>query len=109
MEPLYLVQNDRLPAVLLRLTNKRTGAVIDLSAGTTTVQARLRAAGSSALKETIAMTKPNGGADGVARLDWSATALDTPGDFEAEIEVSFDGQMQTVYDVLPLNIRPQFG
>ena len=108
MESLKLVQNDTLPAVSLRLTDAVTGAVLDVSAATTTVTAHIRAAGSSTLKESIVLTKPNGGTDGVVSLTWTATALDTAGDYEAEIEISFNGSKQTVFDVIPMNIRPQF-
>lgn len=108
MEPLRLVQNDRLPAVSLRLTDATTGAVMDLSAGTTTVTAHIRAAGETTIKESIVLTKPSGGTDGVVSLAWTATALDTSGEYEAEIEINFNGSKQTVYDVLPLIIRPHF-
>ncbi|OZB37534.1 MAG: hypothetical protein B7X50_12370 [Alishewanella sp. 34-51-39] len=35
-------------------------------------------------------------------------ALDTAGEYEAEIEIDFDGSSQTIYDVMPMSIRPQF-
>lgn len=108
MEALRLVQNDRLPDVQLRLTDAVTGAVIDISTGTTTVTAHIRAAGSTTIKESIALTKPNGGSDGVVRLSWTATALDTAGDFEAELEIDYNGSKQTLFDVIPITIRPQF-
>lgn len=108
MEALRLVQNDTLPAIALRLTDAVTGAVVDVSAGTTTITAHIRAAGSTTIKESIAMTKPNGGTDGIVSLAWTGTALDTAGDYEAEIEVSYNGSKQTIFDVIPLKIRPQF-
>lgn len=108
MEALRLVQNDRLPDIQLRLTDAVTGAVIDLSAVTTTITAHVRASGSTTIKESIALTKPNGGSDGVVKLSWTATALDTAGDYEAELEISYDGNKQTLFDVIPLVIRPQF-
>lgn len=102
------MQGDRLPSVSLRLTDAKTGAVTDVSAGTTTVTAHIRAAGSTAIKESIQLTKPNGGADGVVNLAWTATALDTAGDYEAELEIDYNGSKQTLFDVIPIIIRPQF-
>lgn len=109
MEPLRLVQNDTLPTVSLRLTDVVTGAVLNVSAATTTITARIREAGSNTVKESIPMTKPNGGVDGVVAIVWTATALNTPGEFEVEVELNFNGYTQTVYDVIPMKIRPQFG
>ncbi|MBT9168201.1 MAG: hypothetical protein DDT19_01546 [Syntrophomonadaceae bacterium] len=109
MEVLTLVQNDRRPVVRLRLTDSHTGGLLDLSSPVTTVRAMLRAAGSTILKETIPMTKPNGGIDGVVEIPWSAVSLDTAGDFEVEVEINFNGITHTVYDVISLKIRPQFG
>lgn len=108
MEPLRLVQLDVQPTVLLRLTDAATGAILDVSAATTTITAHIRAAGDTTLKESIPLAKPNGGVDGIVSLSWTATALDTAGEYEAEIEISFNSSKQTIYDVLPLSIRPQF-
>ena len=108
MEPIRLVQGDRLPTVSLRLTDAVTGAVTDVSGGSTTLLAHIRASGSTTVKESISLTKPNGGSDGVVSLAWTATALDTAGEFEAELEINYNGTKQTLFDIIPLIIRPQF-
>lgn len=108
MEPLRLVQGDTRPTVSLRLTDATTGAITDVSDALTVITAHIRAAGDTTIKESIVLTKPNGGSDGIVSLAWTATALDTAGEYEAEIEIDFDGSSQTIYDVMPMSIRPQF-
>lgn len=109
METINLVQNDVRPAVRLVLRDKKNGNPLDVSAPTTTLVFRLRAVGGSALKESISMTKPNGGSDGIVEIPWTPTSLNTPGDFEGEIGLSFNGEAHTVYDLVPIHVRPEFG
>ena len=49
------------------------------------------------------------GRGGRLAMDWSATALDTAGEFEGEVEVTFpDGRIQTAFAILKFQIREQF-
>ncbi|MNR49010.1 hypothetical protein D3C85_1683290 [compost metagenome] len=49
------------------------------------------------------------GRGGRLAMDWSATALDTAGEFEGEVEVVFpDGRIQTAFAILKFQIREQF-
>jgi hypothetical protein len=41
------------------------------------------------------------------RLTWGATSLDTPGDYQAEIEIDWNGSKQTVPDLIAFNVRPK--
>lgn len=104
-----LVQGDNLPEVTLTLTDAQTGNAIDLSASTTTVVVKLRAQNGTTVLSTLTCTKPNGGADGVVMFYFPGTTLDiAPGQYQGEIEISFNGQILTVYDLLQFTLRAEF-
>lgn len=104
-----LVQGDNLPEVTLTLTDAQTGSAIDLSAVTTTVVVKLRAQSGTTVLSTLECTKPNGGADGVVMFFFPGTTLDiAPGQYQGEIEISFNGQILTVYDLLQFTLRAEF-
>lgn len=109
MSAIKLVQGDNLPDVTLTLTDKQTSEPIDLSAGTTTVVVKFRAATGTTILAVLACTKTNGGADGVVTFGFPNTTLDIPpGQYQGEIEISFNGQILTVYDLLQFTIRAEF-
>jgi hypothetical protein len=104
-----LVQGDNLPEVTLTLTNAQTGDPIDLSAETTTVVVKLRAQGGTTVLSTLTCVKTNGGADGEVMFFFPGTTLDiAPGQYQGEIEMSFNGQILTVYDLLQFTLRAEF-
>lgn len=104
-----LVQGDNLPEVTLTLTDAQTGSAIDVSAVTTTVVVKLRAQNGATVLSTLACSKPNGGADGVVMFYFPGTTLDiAPGQYQGEIEISFNGQIMTVYDLLQFTLRAEF-
>ena len=109
MSAIKLVQGDNLPDVTLTLTDKQTSDPIDLSASTTTVVVKFRAATGTTVLSVLACTKTNGGADGVVTFSFPNTTLDIPpGQYQGEIEISFNGQILTVYDLLQFTIRAEF-
>lgn len=109
MNVIKLVKNDNLPQVTLTLTDGSTGNAIDLSAATTSVVVRLRAQGSTTVLATLSCTKTNGGGDGVVMFFFPNNTLDvTPGTYEGEIEMNFNGLKQTVYDLLFFTVRADF-
>lgn len=121
-----LVKDDTGPPLIFSLTDDFTGAPIDLSAGTTSLVFKMRAVGSTTIKETISMTKLTGllnsdgtvtttapydvaGYGGRCQLSWNSTALDTVGEFEGEIEITYAGPIvQTVYNLVKISIRADF-
>lgn len=104
-----LVQGDNLPEITLTLTDKSTGDPIDVSAETTTVVVKLRALGGTTVLSTLECWKPEGGADGVVRFYFPASTLDIPaGQYQGEIEISFNGQILTVFDLLQFTLRAEF-
>lgn len=104
-----LVRNDNLPEVTLTLTDNATKLPIDLSASTTTVVVRLRAVGGVTVLATLNCTKPNGGADGKVSFFFPGTTLDLEaGVYEGEIEISFNGLKQTIFDLLRFRLRDDF-
>lgn len=104
-----LVQGDNLPEVTLTLTDKATGEPIDVSALTTTVVVKLRALGGTDVLSVLECWKPEGGADGVVRFYFPNNTLDIPaGQYQGEIEISFNGQYLTVFDLLQFTLRAEF-
>jgi len=121
---LKLVQGDTLPAVVLSVVDKSTGAAFDLSAATCLL--KFRPVGDPTIKDEIICGKltgwvnPDGeiitappydvaGAGGRLIAYWNDDSLDTPGEYEGEVESTFpDGKVQTVYEVVKFSVRPQF-
>ncbi len=122
-----LVQNDTRPFLALSLTDTVTGLPIDFSDAGTTVYVQFRAAGSTTIKDTMTCQKLPGvvsddgvtvlyppqyavpGSGGRLLMKWSATALDTPGEFEADVQSHFaDDTVQTTYSLLKFTVREAF-
>jgi hypothetical protein len=109
MSSIKLVQGDNLPEVTLTLINLETDTPLNLSAATTTVVVKLRALGGTTVLSTLTCVKTNGGADGVVMFFFPANTLDIPaGQYQGEIEISFNGQFLTVYDLLQFSLRAEF-
>ena len=109
-EKIKLVQNDTKPVVQVTLTDTVTGLPIDLSNPSDTVKLYFKALGQDELKTTITGNKPNGGSDGVISFPWATGDLDTAGEFEGEIEITYaDGKIQTMYDKLRFSVRADIG
>jgi hypothetical protein len=104
-----LVQGDTFPIVRLTLTDPVTGTAINLSAGTTSVNVYFREAGTTTVLATLSCTKVNSGTTGQVQFNFATGVLNVdPGPYEGEIEINFDGQKQTVYELLKFNVREQF-
>jgi hypothetical protein len=107
-EKIKLVTGDTRPYIRLTLTDNNGGA-INVSQQSTQVRIHFRALGETQVLSTLDCLKPNGGADGVVAFNFPQGALDVePGLYEGEIEISFDGETQTVYQPLKFVIREQF-
>jgi hypothetical protein len=120
-DTLELVQGDTRPRVVFTLKDANeaaTGYTLDAEDSDTWAPVvltnascvfRIRAMGSTTVKNTLSMTIMDG-ANGTVYTNFPSPALDTAGLFEAEIEVTFgDGSIQTVYDLIKLKVRPQIG
>lgn len=109
VDTIRLVQGDSKPEITLTLTDESTGIPLDLSAATTIVRIRFRAAGSTTLLSTIVCTKTNA-ANGIVSFDFSGGALTTAtaGIYEGEIEIDYNGLTHTVYDLLKFRVRDDF-
>jgi hypothetical protein len=87
---------------------KSDKSAVDLTG--TTVNFYFRVVGSGTLKNTghtlCTITSYIGG---ICTYTWSATDLDTAGEFEGELEVTYgDTTTQTVYKVFEFHIRAEF-
>jgi hypothetical protein len=119
-DTLKLVAGDTLPELTFTLrdsnaaasgqtldpNNSATWAPIDVTGAT--VRLRLRELGSTTVKSTLTCTVTNGTAGKVV-TDFPTGTLDTAGTFEGEIEITFStGGIQTVYDLIKLQVRSDF-
>jgi hypothetical protein len=108
MSTIKIVQSDNLPEVTLTLTDRQTGDPIDLSASTTSVTVKFRAADSTATPTVLPCSKVDA-ANGVVRFGFPGSALDVPaGQYQGEICISFNGQLLTVFDLLQFTLREDF-
>jgi hypothetical protein len=127
-----LVQNDQMPEVWLSLTDDITGNPIDLTGIQTAVFAHIREVGQKTIKQSLLCDKMTGvviaidedtgaqtistlppydvpGKGGRCSIAFDVDTLDTPGTFQAEIEVQFtDGRNMTWFDLLQFQVREQF-
>jgi hypothetical protein len=107
-DKIKLVQGDNLPFVKLTLTDPATGLAINLSDAATVVRVYFRAVGSKTVLSTITCEKVNNGTTGQVRFNFSSGVLNVPaGPYEGEVEISFDGFIHTIYDLLKFTVREQ--
>lgn len=107
-DPIKLVRGDNRPYIKLKLTLS-DGSVVDLSAPTTVVTVRVRPVASEITAFTLTPQKVDGGVNGEVAFNFPGTVLDVePGYYEAEVEISFGSEKQTVYDRLKFLVREQF-
>ena len=122
-DTILLVQGDTRPQVVVTITDLNTANVVNV-AGASVVM-KFRPSG-GAVKVVIPLTLAPGldtgggvinaaspydipGAGGRAYFDWPEDALDTPGKYQGEVEVTFaDGRIQTAFELLQFRIRAQF-
>lgn len=119
-ETIKLVQGDTLPQIKITIRDKNTAAsgktldpedpttwaIVDLTS--CAVRMKIRELGGTTVKETLTgvITAP---ATGQAIFVFDTDTLDTAGTFEAEIEYeSATGGIQSVYDLIKLQVREQF-
>lgn len=123
---LKLVKDDTGPPIVASLTDKVTGLPINIT-GALALKLYFRAVGSTTIKDTLTGTPLTGkvkadnvsidynapynvaGAGGRLSFPLNATTLDTAGEFEGEIEVTFaDATRQTVFDLYKFTVRADF-
>ena len=108
MSLIKLVQGDNLPEITLTLTDRQTTNPIDLSASTTTINVKLKALAGTTVLSVLPCTKVDA-VNGVIKFYFPSTTLNVPaGEYEGEIEISFNGQILTVFDLLQFTVRAQF-
>lgn len=105
-ERIKLVQGDNRPYIRMTL-RQADGTAMNLQNATVVVH--FRRAGESTVLSTLACSKVNGGASGEVSFNFPGQTLNVePGAYEGEIEIDFDGEKQTVYEVLKFTVRSQF-
>jgi hypothetical protein len=105
-EKIKLVQGDNRPYIKLTLKDA-DGVPMNLTAAT--VRVYFRAAGTTTILSTLPCTLIGDGSLGQCQFNFPGSTLDVePGGYEGEVEVDFGGEIQTVYDILRFQVRPQF-
>ena len=105
-ETIKVVQGDELPQIVLTLTDDTANSVLDLSLSTTSVLVKFRKKGTTTTLSTITTTKSTDGSDGKVTFNFAGNVLDVdPGEYEGEIVISYNGTLQTVYDLLKFRVR----
>lgn len=108
MASIKLVRNDNRPYITLTLTDSE-GNAIDVSDGGTSVVVYFRAAGAADILSTLSTTKVDGGTTGKVKFNFPGATLDVePGAYEGEVEIDFNGEFQTVYQILKFIVREDF-
>ena len=108
MSLIKLVQGDNLPEITLTLTDAQTTNPIDLSDPLTTVVVKLRAQSGTSVLSVLPCSKVDA-LNGIVKFYFPATTLDIPaGQYQGEIEISFNGLILTVYDLLQFTLRAEF-
>ena len=106
-ETIKLVRGDNRPYIKLTLT-KSDGTPLDVSDADTTVSLHFRSVNEETVLTTIPVTKLDGGSAGEVMFNFPGDTLDVePGFYEGEVEVSFDGEKQTLYERLKFFVREQ--
>jgi len=109
MDVIRLVQGDEKPLVIVTLTDDITNTPLDLTASTTTVQVKFREQGQTTVLSTISCAKINNGVAGQIQFDFNGGVLDVdPGMYEGEIVVNYNGELQTVYEIIRFRVRDNF-
>lgn len=105
-----LVQGDTGPDLTYTLYDAASNAPIDVSGGSDVVKMHFRKEGQTGAPAVTSITgvKPNGGTDGVVTFIWPVGALDEPGYYEGEIEVTFtSGKKETIPDKERFYVREE--
>lgn len=102
-----LVRGDTRPQIKLTLTDEFTNVPVDLTDAT--VRMYFRAAGGTEILDTLLGAIADA-ATGQVIFTWKPTTLLVePGDYEGEVEVTYQpGAIETVYDVLKFKVREDF-
>lgn len=103
MSRIYLVQNDTLPRVTLRITDADDNDA-DIS-GCTGATVHMRAVGGTVVTMIVGTVDT---VAGTVAFDFAGGELATAGEYEAEVQLQFGAQVQTLYRPLKLRVRGEF-
>jgi len=104
-----LVSGNEKPDLFIQILDKDTGAVVPLTDPTETGIFRFRQQGATTTLFQATLTKLDSGTFGSFKLVWPASALDVdPGIYEGEVSISYNGDIETIFDIFEFNIRSRF-
>ena len=106
-EKIKLVQGDTKPQIKVTITDETTEEAVDIS--NSTPRLKFRAANTTEILTTLTGTVTDG-PNGVCIFVWASGDLDVdPGDYEGEVEITFEDEtVQSVYDLLKFKLRQDF-
>jgi len=114
---IQVVGNDTLPDLAITLRDSKTGDLsdpdswnpIDLSAATTSIVVKWRLRNTTTILSTITCVKVDGGNTGKVLMPFGTFLVGlAAGSYDGEIEITFNTDIQTVYDTLKLKVRADF-
>ena len=105
-----LVQGDNRPIITLTvIDDANDGDAMDLSPPGTAASVYFRASGTTETLAKIACTFVTDGQDGKIRFKFPDGVLDVPvGAYEAQVEIDFDGEIQTLPGALKFRVEAKF-
>lgn len=107
MKTLYLVANDTGPDSIVAITDRDSGAVVDLT-GTSSVQLKVRPRGSVTTSFTITPTVESAPL-GTIRIVWGSSLVSlAAGNYEGELQFTISGKIVSMFDLLSIVLRADF-
>lgn len=110
VDVIRLVQGDERPLIILTLTDDISQSPIDLSNAGTVVSVKFRQAGTTEVPTLIPCSILSPATAGKVTFNFTGGVLNVPpGMYEGEVIIDFNGQTETVYEVLRFRVRENFG
>jgi hypothetical protein len=112
MTPVKLVEVDSAPDITFTLTDKVTGAALDLTTFTS-AELRFRQLGTTTLLATLVPIVLGDPLNGQLIMEWGTTLEDlpagsVPGFFEGQLKMLFGTKLLSGYDALQFYVKPSF-
>lgn len=108
MNSIKCVQGDARPNITLTFS-KVDGTPLDLSNPLTSVNVKIRESGTTVTIDTLSCAKVDNGAEGQVFFPFPGDSTSfTPGSYEGQVQISFDGKLHTMPEYLKFNVREKF-
>jgi len=109
--PVNMVRGDTRPTLEFTVKNAN-GVAINLTGSTPRFRIRRKGTTTVLITRVCTLSDPSNGKCQFAwaAADWNAGALDAPGSYEGELEVTFsDATVESGFDIVDIFVREQVG